>query len=136
MFRARLHSNEFDPKFVSIHGNTFGRRWFDEMGKQTTNLASINLKTLKSFPVPVLPVDEQKKRVDQVERQVTVLDALATAIEHALVRSDHLRRGVLEQAFAGQLVPQDPNDEPASALLARIAAERDDALESQQRQRA
>ena len=38
VFRARLRTDEFDPKFVSMHGNTFGRTWFETMGKQTTNL--------------------------------------------------------------------------------------------------
>lgn len=136
VFRARLLTTEFDPKFVSIHGNTFGRRWFEDMGKQTTNLASINLRTLKSFPIPVLPVEEQRQRVEEAERQITVLDALITAVEHAIVRSDHLRRAVLSEAFSGRLVPQDANDEPASELLARIAAERTDAPKPRRRPRA
>src|SRR5581483_6813129 len=42
VFRARL-SESFEPKFVSWWGNTFGRRWFEERGRQTTNLASLNL---------------------------------------------------------------------------------------------
>ncbi len=136
VFRARLLSTEFDAKFVSIHGNTFGRRWFEEMGKQTTNLASINLKTLKGFPVPVLPVEEQRQRVEEAERQITVLDALMTAIEHALERSDHLRRAVLSETFSGRLVPQDANDEPVSELLARVATERDGTAKPRRRQRA
>lgn len=136
VFRARLRSTDFDPKFVSIHGNTFGRRWFEQMGKQTTNLASINLKTLKSFPVPVVPVEEQRRRVEEAERQITVLDALMTAIDHALVRSDLLRRAVLGNAFSGLLVPRDPTDESASELLARTATERADAPKSRRRQHA
>jgi type I restriction enzyme S subunit len=136
VFRARLLSTEFDPKFVSVHGNTFGRQWFEEMGKQTTNLASINLRTLKAFPVPVLPVEEQRRRVQEAERQITVLDAVTTAIDHALVRSDHLRRAVLRDAFSGRLVPQDPNDAPASELLVRIAAARPDAPKPRRRRRA
>ncbi len=47
-----------------------------------------------------------------------------TAIEQALKQSTAQRQNILRAAFTGQLVPQDPNDEPASVLLARIRAER------------
>lgn len=120
VFRARLLTTDFDPKFVSMHGNTFGQQWFERMGNQTTNLASISLKTLKAFPVPAIPVEEQRRIVADAERQLTILDSLATAIDHGLTRSQHLRRAILQHAFSGRLVPQDPNDEPASELLKRI----------------
>ncbi|WP_419846459.1 restriction endonuclease subunit S [Candidatus Poriferisocius sp.] len=48
VFRARLTSRAFDPYFVSMHGNSWGQRWFETHGKQTTNLASLNLTTLNS----------------------------------------------------------------------------------------
>lgn len=124
VFRARLLTDGADPKYISFHGNTFGQQWFEKMGKQTTNLASINLKTLKSFPVPDLPVEEQRRIVAEVEQRLTILESLSAAIDHALTRSDHLRRSILESAFIGKLVPQDPSDEPASVLMERIAATR------------
>jgi type I restriction enzyme S subunit len=123
VFRARLDAR-FDPKFVSWHGNTFGRRWFEERGRQTTNLASLNLTTLKSFPVPEAPLEDQQRMVAQVERQLSMTDALANAIDLALGRSAALRRSILGQAFTGELVDQDRADEPASVLLERIAAAR------------
>jgi type I restriction enzyme, S subunit len=55
---------------------------------------------------------------------VTAIDALRAAIERAQRRSATLRRAVLDRAFRGELVPQDPTDEPAEALLARIRAAR------------
>ena len=60
----------------------------------------------------------------RVVEQLAAVDALRAAIERAQRRSGSLRRAVLERAFKGKLVPQDPSDEPASALLARIRAER------------
>ena len=136
VFRARLLTYDADPKYVSLHGNTFGQQWFEKMGKQTTNLASLNLKTLKSFPVPDLPVEEQHRIVAEVERRLTILESLSTAIDHALTRSDHLRRSTLGSAFAGKLVPQVPDDEPAFELLARIASDHRKTAKPRRRRRA
>lgn len=123
VFRARL-SGGVEPKLVSIWGNTFGRGWFEDRGKQTTNLASLNLKTLKAFPVPIAPVEEQSRILAEVERQMSFLDACERAVDVGVDRAAGLRRSVLKAAFEGRLVPQDPSDEPATVLLERIRAER------------
>ncbi|WP_281412223.1 restriction endonuclease subunit S [Miltoncostaea marina] len=123
VFRARL-AEGFEPKFVSLHGNTFGRRWFEKNGRQTTNLASISLGVLRRFPVPAPPLDEQRRIVDEVEARLSVIDDMLAAIDGATGRSAALRRAILECAFRGELVSQDPSDEPASVLLERIRAER------------
>ncbi len=123
VFRARL-GEDFEPEFVSWHGNTFGRRWFEAHGRQTTNLASLNLTTLKSFPVPAPSRDEQRGTVAEIDRQLSITDAMHKAIDDALMRGEALRRSILARAFAGTLVPQDRADEPASILLEQIDAER------------
>jgi type I restriction enzyme S subunit len=93
------------------------------MGKQTTNLASLNLTTLKSFPVPDLSFVEQVKIVDEVERQTSLIEAMQLATREASRHSESLRTALLAAAFSGNLVPQDPSDEPGSILLERISAE-------------
>lgn len=123
VFRARLVPG-VEPKLVSIWGNTFGQSWFETYGKQTTNLASINLKTLKAFPIPIAPPEEQARIVAEVERQMSFVEACERAIDAGLAQSAALRRSLLYAAFEGRLVPQDPTDEPASGLLQRIRAER------------
>ena len=85
---------------------------------------NLSLGLIKSLRVPLPPLDEQRRIVAEVERQLSILDATKAAIESALERSKALRRAILERAFTGKLVPQDPTDEPASVLLERIAAER------------
>jgi len=124
VFRARL-ANGVHPKFLSWHGNTFGKFWFEENGKQTTNLASINLTKLGLLPVPLPPLAEQQRIVAEVERRLAIADGVAATVESALARAARLRQSILKRAFEGRLVPQDPNDEPASALLARIRQERE-----------
>jgi len=123
VFRARL-SDEFDPYFVSTHANTWGQAWFEEHGRQTTNLASINLGTLRQLPVPAPPRAEQEAVVVELRKTDDARQRLTTSIEQARKRAASLRRSILAAAFAGQLVPQDPSDEPASVLLERIRVER------------
>lgn len=85
---------------------------------------NLSLGLVRAMAVPLPPLDEQDRIVETVERRLTILESLTTTIEHALIRSEPLRRSILERAFSGRLVSQDPTDEPASELLARIAAER------------
>ena len=77
---------------------------------------------VKAFPLPLPPLAEQRRIVAEVERRLSVLDALEQTVERTLTRSSRLRQSILKRAFEGKLVPQDPNDEPASELLARIQA--------------
>lgn len=123
VFRARLN-HDFDPYFVSIHANTWGQAWFEEHGRQTTNLASINLGTLKQFPVPAPPLAEQQAIVVELRRSDEAQQRLTESIGQARRRAVLLRRAILADAFSGRLVPQDPDDEPASLLLDRIRTER------------
>ena len=77
-----------------------------------------------AWPIPVPPVDEQQRIVDEVECLESMQTAICTSIIDDLARCDRLRQAVLKWAFEGKLVDQDPNDEPAEKLLARIRAER------------
>ena len=125
IFRSRLLLSEIPPEFVSWWGNSFGQTFFEQSGKQTTNLASINLSVLSSFPVPLPPLAEQHRIVAEVERRLSVIQQAEVAVEVNLTRAERLRQSILKQAFSGRLVPQNPNDEPASALLERIRLERE-----------
>jgi type I restriction enzyme S subunit len=124
VFRMRPFLADLQPELISHQGNTFGKRWFQNAGKQTTNLASINMGMLRAFPVPVAPADEQAEILEQIRTQLESLAQRERATDLAMKQSTAQRQNILRAAFAGQLVPQDPADEPASTLLARIRAER------------
>lgn len=124
VFRCRL-AGGMQPKLASWWGNSFGKVWFETHGKQTTNLASLNMTTLKSFPIPVAPVNEQERIVAAVEYQFSFIEACERTVDAGLVRSAAMRRSILKAAFEGRLVTQDPSEEPAPVLLERLRAERD-----------
>lgn len=124
VFRMRPFLPGMNPEFISHHGNTFGKLWFQNAGKQTTNLASINMTMLRAFPVPVAPPEEQVEIVEQIKQQLEALGRQEQATELGLKQSTAQRQNILRAAFSGQLVPQDPSDEPAADLLERIRAER------------
>lgn len=123
VFRMRPYLPEIVPELISHHGNTFGKSWFQDAGKQTTNLASINMSMLRAFPVPLAPTDEQNEILGQVQIQLESLARQGQSVELALKQAAAQRKNILKSAFSGQLVPQDPNDEPASVLLERIREE-------------
>lgn len=85
---------------------------------------NINLTTLENLMIPLCSLPEQNEIVHLLESQFTAIEQNEREIDAALKRADALRQSILKKAFSGQLVPQDPNDEPASELLARIREER------------
>ena len=126
VFRASpfLGSHEHS-KWISHWGNSFGQKYFDMQGKQTTNLASINKTVLSKFPIPLPPISEQAEILRRIDVETTTLDSIEATIAATLGKLQALRQSILKMAFNGQLVPQDPNDEPASVLLDRIKVERE-----------
>ena len=124
IFRARIYLDEISSKYISWFGNTHSQKYFMKKGKQTTNLASINLTQLRAFPVALPPVEEQRAIVLEIEHHLSQIDHLEKTIATSLRQAETLRQSILKQAFEGRLVPQDPNDEPASVLLERIKSEK------------
>jgi type I restriction enzyme, S subunit len=84
----------------------------------------LGLRGLGDLRIPLPPLPDQLRIVAEIEQQLSLIDSLRAAVESAQKRSAALRRAILERAFRGELVPQDPADEPASVLLERIRAER------------
>jgi type I restriction enzyme S subunit len=120
VFRARLLDPTLEPRYFSWYGNSRGYEYFLARGKQTTNLASINKSVLSALPVAVPPADEQAEIVRRTNELLQFADGLERCCTNAAAQVVALTPSALARAFRGELVPQDPNDEPASALLAKL----------------
>ena len=72
------------------------------------------------IPVPIAPLPEQQEIVRRVEGMFALADQLEVRLDKARGQVEKLTPSLLARAFAGQLVPQDPTDEPAEKLLERI----------------
>ena len=86
---------------------------------------NLNLSKVRSIPVSLPSRDEQKEIVRRVESLFAMADTVEKQYHDAKKRIDRLTQSILAKAFRGELVPRDPNDEPASELLKRIQSERE-----------
>ena len=84
------------------------------------SMRNIGQDRIRQIRVPLPPLAEQHRIVAEVDRLLSVADTTEQAVRAQLARARRLRQAVLERAFEGKLVPQDPGDEPASVLLERI----------------
>ena len=94
---------------------------------------NINLAILKDLAIPFPPLAEQNVIAQEIDRHLSVADEVEKTITVELKRAEQLRQSILKKAFSGELVPQDPNDEPASVLLERIKAEKSQHIQGQLR---
>ncbi|MFK0142072.1 restriction endonuclease subunit S [Streptomyces murinus] len=115
-----------EPEWVSLCINSpEGRRYVNSVAAQQVGQANVNGTKLAAFPIPLPPHGEQLRLLAELSDWRDTVKRTSGVTHSALKRSAHLRRALLRRAFAGALVPQDPTDEPASALLNRIRAERE-----------
>lgn len=91
----------------------------------------LGLTNVRRIPMPLADPDVQRRIADVLDEKLALLARVKSQFDEALRRATALRRAILAAAFSGQLVPQYPDDEPASVLLDRIRAERAEAPPNQ-----
>lgn len=118
----RVRSDDIDVRYLYWYcfASALSGR-FGDAGRGV-NIRHLGKRGLLQFPIPIAPSDQQGEVADRLDEQFEQTKRLMKTAELILNRVDALRQAVLAQAFAGQLVPHDPDDEPASALLERIHA--------------
>jgi len=106
-------------------------------GGSGNNQPALNKALVQLLPLPLPPLAEQCEVVAELDRCLSVVEQTESQANAGLCRAARLRQSLLKRAFEGKLVPQDPTDEPATALLQRITAQRqqDKPLASRPRRR-
>lgn len=133
LIRVRLKLNEVDPRFAVLFLlSPSGQRQLLD-GRTAVAQPNINAHAITSVQLPLPPIAYQRKIAERVESMFLAIDRLASEATSARKLIDRLDQAVLAKAFRGELVPQDPADEPASALLERIKAERGNAPKQKRR---
>lgn len=116
-----LGMSEFVNAVLNSEGH--GQRQFREMN-YGAGRPHLSFDQLESVVVPLPPLCEQTQIVDVVGRSLAAGERIESELHRLSKQSTAQRQNILRAAFAGQLVPQDPNDEPATILLERIRTER------------
>ena len=91
-------------------------------------LQGLSSSALHSIIVPVPPIAEQKKIVMSIEKMISIIDIIESDNDILTSCINNAKSKILDLAIRGKLVPQDPNDEPASVLLERIQAEKEELI--------
>lgn len=127
VYRFRCDEASILPRLLEFALNSpLTLRELDELKSGISDSGiSLNHGKIKSVSVSFpLNQDEQAEITRILNERLSAADALEAEIDAGLTRAEALRQSVLKQAFSGKLVPQDPEDEPAALLLARIKAEK------------
>jgi type I restriction enzyme, S subunit len=101
-----------------------GRRTIELIASSSAGLHTLSISKVMTLPTPLCSIKEMEIIIRRVEKLFKAIDSIAQDYQKARQLLDRLDQATLAKAFRGELVPQDPNDEPAAALLERIQAER------------
>lgn len=117
-----IANSDYLNYFLNSH---IAKQYGNTVKTDGVNQSNINGEKLQNYPFPFCAVEEQAKIVEILEGKLSLTESNIQEIEFQLAKAESLRQSILKKAFSGKLVPQDPNDEPASKLLARIWAEKE-----------
>ena len=137
MIRMRPNKTRLLPDYLKYAWSSqFVRAQIERAAKTTAGIWKVSQPDLEGIRLPLPLLEEQAEIIHRVEVLFKLADRIEARHATAIVHAHRLAPLTLAKAFRGELVPQDPNDEPASALLARITAQRaTSAAEPKARQR-
>lgn len=126
LLKIDLDENIVLKKFfiLMFRSETFQRKIFQKsLGTAMPNM--VGMDELRELIIPIPSIAEQEQIIQEIESRLLVCDKIEESITQSLMQAEALRQSILKMAFEGKLVPQDPNDEPASKLLERIKKSRE-----------
>ena len=117
---------ELDSEYLNYCLNTnYAKNYCWRVKTDGVSQSNINAQKLGKFEVPLCSIEEQKEIVSHVKSLLQAAETIEQQYQETKANLDLLNQSILAKAFRGELVPQNPNDEPASILLERIRAERE-----------
>ncbi|WP_367108648.1 restriction endonuclease subunit S [uncultured Psychrobacter sp.] len=115
-----------EPKYILYFLlSATGRERIVKVASSTTGLHTLSLSKVSNLIIPLTSLAEQKQIIELLESKLSDSERLIDDIDTQLKKANLLKTSILHKAFQGKLVPQDPNDPPASELLVQIKAERE-----------
>lgn len=114
MIRARLDDSLAIPEYADyVLLSAFFRNYLREQSKGTSgSMAKINQKHLRNMPFPLAPLEEQEHIIERLDHVMSIVDESQNSVNDEIKRAQRLRQSILKHAFEGNLVPQDPAEEP------------------------
>ena len=123
-YLIRIRPILISPDYLNIVMNSsYYRNWCYNVKTDAVNQSNINAQKLSQLMIPVPPSKEQDKIIEEITKWISFIDAIRNSKEDLQATIQQAKSKILDLAIHGKLVPQDPNDEPASELLKRINPE-------------
>ena len=128
LIRLRSNPRALLPDYLAaLLSSHLLRTQIEHKAKSTSGVNNINSGEIQSLIVPLCGLSEQEVVVERLSASLSAIEGIEAELDNQLLKAVALRQSILKKAFAGQLVAQDPSDEPASVLLDQIKAERKEA---------
>lgn len=125
LIRVKIIDDTYIPSLLSNFINSiYGRIYINSVVTQQVGQANVNSTKLSMIPLPLMSIEEQKEIISKIDLGFSLIKNAENLKNTILTQLETLQSSILKKAFEGKLVPQDPNDEPASILLERIIKEK------------
>jgi len=129
IYQKALHrvrsDGSFLPSWLVYNLKNDSKNWRLSSLFTGTTIKHLTGQSLAKYPLAIPPIEEQKEIIRRIEKLFQLADHIEHRYHKAKTHIDHLTQSILAKAFRGELVPQNPNDEPAAELLRQIKNEKD-----------